>query len=52
MNKIQPQQALENLARVADAHLLDGPSRRAVNESIEVLSALIQPATITPEVVQ
>lgn len=44
MNTITPAQALENLARVAEAALLNGPDRRVINESIRVLTELTKPA--------
>lgn len=35
------EQALQVLAQVADAHLLNGQDRRAVDKAIETLRALI-----------
>lgn len=48
MNTITPEQALENLARIADAALLNGPDRRATNESIRVLMEIITPKPAAP----
>lgn len=47
---LTPQQALDNLARVAEAALLNGPDRRAINESIAVLHALVsnKPVPVAP----
>lgn len=43
MNEITPAQALENLARLAENALLNGPDRRAINESIRILSEIVKP---------
>jgi hypothetical protein len=48
MNTLTSQQALANLARVADAHLLNGPDRRVIDESINVLLKVIEAAPIKP----
>jgi len=37
-----PKDALNNLVRVAEVALLNGPDRRIINESIVVLNALVE----------
>lgn len=44
MSNITAEQALENLARIADDYPLKGPDRRLINESIAVLAEKIKPA--------
>jgi hypothetical protein len=44
---IAPAQALENLARLAEAHLLNGPDRRTINQSIATLDALVKAQAAT-----
>jgi len=38
-----PEQALQILSQVADAHAMNGPDRRAVDQAIAVLRELIAP---------
>lgn len=42
-NEIKPEQALQILAQIADAHALNGPDRRTVDKAIETLRLLIAP---------
>jgi hypothetical protein len=37
-----PETALQNLARVADNHLMNGPDRRIIDQSLDVLNKLVQ----------
>jgi hypothetical protein len=40
--QLTPEQAFNNVAQICEKHLLDGPNRRAVDESLRVLADVLK----------